>query len=196
MSHPSPLTMTILLVSALVFQSTEIHSFKVNADALRAAPRPRRLRASPIDESGNDNVAASDDGTLDSPSVVSMDDGGSDLTDRFKYKVHALMGTYDPPPGAVDDENQTGNIVGSLLHFPAEYTFTAVGKTRRGDAYAADVERVVAAELGADAELDTLVVPRGEKFTRVSVKVTVESAAIISAIYAGLEALETTVMKF
>ena len=79
--------MTILLVSALVFQSTEIHSFKVNADALRAAPRPRRLRASPIDESGNDNVAASDDGTLVSPSVVSMDDGGSDLTDRFKYKV-------------------------------------------------------------------------------------------------------------
>ena len=29
-------------------------------------------------------------------STVKIDDGGSDLTDRFKYKVQALMGNFDP----------------------------------------------------------------------------------------------------
>ena len=34
----------------------------------------------------------------------------SDMTDRFKYQVNALMGTYDPMNG-VDDERQDGNIL-------------------------------------------------------------------------------------
>lgn len=40
------------------------------------------------------------------------DDSGrsSDMTDRFKYKVNALMGTYDPTHGP-DDEHQSGNIL-------------------------------------------------------------------------------------
>ena len=107
------------------------------------------------------------------------------------------MGTYDPPPSAVDDETQTGNIAGALLHFPAEHTFTAVGKTSRGEAYAAEVEHAIAAVLGTDAAgLDARVVPRGEKFARVSVTVEVESAALLSAVYEALGALEATVMKF
>lgn len=38
---------------------------------------------------GDDN----DETSTVPPSVVTIDGGGFDLTDRFKYKVHALMGT-------------------------------------------------------------------------------------------------------
>ena len=43
-------------------------------------------------------------------SVIRVNDHGSDLTDRFKYKVNALMGNFDPQTG-VDDERQDGNIL-------------------------------------------------------------------------------------
>jgi putative lipoic acid-binding regulatory protein len=91
--------------------------------------------------------------------TVRIDDGGSDLDDRFKYKVHALMGTYDPQNGT-DNERQDGNILNgkhcsneildvlstfecnseltllllyfmhaAMLNFPVRYTFNAVGRT-------------------------------------------------------------------
>lgn len=114
------------------------------------------------------------------------------------------MGTYDPPPGAIDDENQNGNILGAMLHFPTEYTFTAVGKNEIitgeresvGDNYADQVKRILGSVLGSDAKMEVRVVPRGQKFTRVSAKVEVESAKVISSIHDKLDALEATVMKF
>eukprot|EP00970_Alexandrium_tamarense_P013782 scaffold3686_cov193-Alexandrium_tamarense.AAC.10 len=151
-----------------------------------------RLSESSSSEEGDEPVAMS---------KVKIDDGGSDLTDRFKYKVHALMGTYDPPAGSTDDENQTANIIGALLEFPTEYTFTVVGKASNevdgtaGDAYATDVKYVMTSILG-NAKMETRSVPRGKKFTRVSVKVMVESAAMIQSIYDELGAMELTVMKY
>ena len=117
------------------------------------------------------------------------------------------MGTYDPPPSAVDDENQTGHIIGAMLQFPTEYTFSVVGKTidnqqldndesSAGDAYASEVRSALSSILGSDADVEMRVVPRGKKFTRVSAKVTVESASVIASIYEGLDALKATVMKF
>lgn len=50
---------------------------------------------------------------------VKIDDGGSNLTDRFKYKVNALMGVFDPQGGA-DDERQDGNILNGKPH-PASF---------------------------------------------------------------------------
>jgi hypothetical protein len=38
-----------------------------------------------------------------------------DMTDRFKYKVNALMGTYDPQ-NRPDDESQDGNILEGEPH--------------------------------------------------------------------------------
>lgn len=111
-------------------------------------------------------------------------------------KVHALMGHYDPPPGTTDDENQMGHITGALLQFPSDYTFSVVGKTTDSDGYANEVKSLVQSILGMDARMETRVVPRGTKFTRVSVKVNVESAAIISSIYEELDSMELTVMKF
>ena len=135
-----------------------------------------------------------------SPASVTMDDGGSDLTDRFKYKVHALMGTYDLPEGKIDDENQMGNIIGAMLNFPAEYTFSVVGKKAETedpcDNYERKVRAVIESVLGESATMEMRVTPRGKKYTKVSVKVSVESAAIISTIYDELGALKDTVMKF
>jgi len=118
------------------------------------------------------------------------------------------MGTYDTPAGVIDDENQTGRITGSLLNFPTEYTFSVVGKTTTitttittnndngGEDYANSVKFALTSILGSDAKIELRVVPRGTKFTRVSAKVTVESANIISSIYEELGALDGTVMKF
>ncbi len=148
----------------------------------------------------NDATDSSTTETMISPSSVTMDDGGSDLTDRFKYKVHALMGTYDLPEGKVDDENQTGNILGAMLNFPTDYTFTVVGKKAETedpcDNYERKVRAVVESVLGDAANIEMRVTPRGKKYTKVSVKVSVESAAIIAAIYEELDALKATVMKF
>ena len=52
----------------------------------------------------------SDDSEPIFETTVRIDDRGSNLDDRFKYKVHALMGTYDPQAGT-DDERQDGNIL-------------------------------------------------------------------------------------
>ena len=133
------------------------------------------------------------------PAVVTInDDGGSDLTDRFKYKVHALMGTYDTPLGVVDDENQTGNILDKMLQFPTTYTFSVVGKTENINhgVYANEVELALISVLGSNAQVEMLVVPRGKKFTKVTATVIVDSASVISYIYDKLEALDATVMKF
>lgn len=106
------------------------------------------------------------------------------------------MGTYDPPPGATDDENQMGFITGAFLQFPTEYTFSVIGKTNDGDAYVNDVKCLMESILGSDVRMETRVVPRGTKFTRVNVKVNVESAAMITSIYEELDSMELTVMKF
>mmetsp|Transcript_13670 Transcript_13670/g.17379 ORF Transcript_13670/g.17379 Transcript_13670/m.17379 type:complete len:195 (-) Transcript_13670:59-643(-) len=157
-------------------------------------------RLSAEEENDTTDAAAAAAETMISPASVTMDDGGSDLTDRFKYKVHALMGTYDLPEGKVDDENQTGNILGQLLQFPTEYTFTVVGKKTETedpcDNYERKVRAVVESALGEAANIEMRVTPRGKRFTKVSLKVTVESAAIIAAIYEELGALDATVMKF
>lgn len=140
----------------------------------------------------------SDETSTVPPSLVTIDDGGSDLTDRFKYKVHALMGTYDAPLGVVDDENQMGNILDKMLQFPTKYTFSVVGKTENmshGD-YSNEVELALTSVLGSRLQVEMTVVPRGKKFTKVTATVTVDSASVISFIYDKLDALDATVMKF
>ena len=71
-----------------------------------------------------------------------------------------------------------------------------IGEESAGDAYVRDVKSTLNSVLGSDAKMEVRVVPRGKKFTKVSAKVTVESASIISSIYEELGALEATVMKF
>lgn len=213
----------LVILLALASHPALVHSFHNAANlpaAAAAAAAPRRSQhyaasSTDDDKRQDDGVSAANDNAESpspvSPSAITMDDGGSDLTDRFKYKVHALMGTYDPPPGTVNDENQTGSIIGAMLEFPAEYTFSVVGRTSSssseeggeeiiegggGDAYADEVKSTLASVLGSDANMEIRVVPRGKKFTRVSAKVTVESASVISSIYEELGSLEATVMKF
>jgi hypothetical protein len=60
------------------------------------------------DESGQDNQEGEEEPIVQA--TVKIDDGGSNLTNRFKYKVNALMGVFDPQDGD-DDERQEGNIL-------------------------------------------------------------------------------------
>lgn len=187
------------------------------------------------DADPNDKADSKNDGTKD----INNDD--SDLTNRFKYKVNALMGSYDPVQGDTDTENTDGNILSALLQFPSLYTFNIVGRTGGGDngddgsvkdAYVRSVRSIVADGCGAagggddgsdDGEKDPtgtgvavvpydaaaeeaagdgagkvvcVVKPRGKNFTKITVEVMVESAAVISSVYEELGALERTVMRF
>ena len=133
------------------------------------------------------------------------------------------MGTYDPVGTAVDDENQSGNILNAMLTFPTRFSFNVVGKTS-GNAeieskYIEDVKAIVlggtvmsnddissknetddisflSEEEDLDKEMQCEVKRRGKNFLKVSVDVTVESAAVISSIYKNLSEMELTVMNF
>jgi len=122
-----------------------------------------------------------------------------DLTDRFKYKVHALMGSFDPPEGTIDDETQDGNILGAMLQFPAPFTFTVIGRTDAPDAdsyYAKQVEQCLVSSLGTDESVEIRSIPRGKHFTRVCATITVDSSAQIQSLYDDLGRIKETVMKF
>lgn len=119
-----------------------------------------------------------------------------DVPDRFKYKVHALMGTFSPP-AEVDNENENGNILNAMLTFPVWYSFHVVGKTfpDRESEFVEQVKAVVGDVAGKD-DLRLSVTPRGSKFTKVTIEAEVHSAQMITAIYSGLEGLEMSVMQF
>ena len=186
-----------LVIACIIISCTD--SFSV----ISSGPRFCSRLPSKDNDNAEDNSASTEDAateTMVSPAAITMDDGGSDLTDRFKYKVHALMGTYDLPEGKVDDENQMGNILGAMLTFPTEYTFSVVGKNAESedpcDNYSRKVRAVIESVLGESTNMEMRVKPRGKRFTKVSIKVTVDSAAAISTIYEELDALKATVMKF
>eukprot|EP00555_Chaetoceros_dichaeta_P001698 CAMPEP_0198279700 /NCGR_PEP_ID=MMETSP1447-20131203/67070_1 /TAXON_ID=420782 /ORGANISM="Chaetoceros dichaeta, Strain CCMP1751" /LENGTH=253 /DNA_ID=CAMNT_0043974905 /DNA_START=119 /DNA_END=881 /DNA_ORIENTATION=+ len=236
----------------------------------------------------NDEATTTGDGaTTNEPEDLNYD--GNDLTNRFKYKVNALMGSYDPLQSDTDTEQTDGNIFNALLQFPTLYTFNIVGRTRgdddddddnsikdpltfnivgrtRGDddddddnsikdAYVEQVKSIVVNgctcgsgssssgeeedgggiavvdDTGDKAEDDTpttvmggavdvipndatttttttttgvemkdtvvcVVKPRGKNFTKITVEVMVENAAMINSVYEELGLLERTVMRF
>jgi len=129
---------------------------------------------------------------------VTMDDGGSDLTDRFKYKVQALMGNFNPT--GEDDERQDGNILNAMMKFPVRYTFNIVGRTEGDDAiqeiYVEDVKRTVLETSGDSDGLMCHVTPRGKNFVKLQCEVTVHSSQMINQIYEDLDKLERTKMRF
>ena len=148
----------------------------------------------------NDDIdTESADESNDDEEVVSTvrykDDG---MTDRFKYKVHALMGDYDPTEGMVDNEDQDGNIMKALITFPTQHVFDVVGKIQGendSDSYADEVRSIVFETTG-DENIQCEIIPRGKKFVKVRCEATVESTTMINTIYEELGAMESTVMKF
>jgi cytoskeletal protein RodZ len=154
-----------------------------------------------------------------SPSSSLFDD---DLTDRFKYKVHALMGAFDPPDGTNDHERQDGNILNAMLTFPTRYTFHVVGKisttttpatatpatttttprntagtneTLQNISYADIVKRVVYDTTGDD-DISCDAIQRGKNFLKVKCEATVQSVTMINNIYNELDRIDGTVMRF
>ena len=127
------------------------------------------------------------------------DDG---MTDRFKYKVHALMGDYDPSEGMVDNEDQDGKILKALVTFPPQLVFDVVGKINDGDddcsdsSTYADKVRSIVFDTTGDEDIKCDIIPRGTKFVKVRCEATVESTTMINNIYDELGAMASTVMKF
>ena len=167
---------------------------------------PTRVAA--FDSASSRIWSESDDTNNEEPEViqsstVKINDGGSNLTDRFKYKVHALMGDYDPTDASKDTEESSGNILSAMMNFPTMYTFHVVGKHTAGDetekkTFVRSVQTIVrkGAGLRDDAPLEADVIPRSSKFLKVSVSVTVESGTMIAEIYEELGSMPECVMKF
>jgi len=170
-----------------------------------------------VDNEDSDNDGDTEPSSISSPSfemdnaTMKIDDGGSNLTDRFKYKVHALMGDYDPTEGVADDEDQDGNIMKALLTFPTQHVFDVVGKVSSSDDdkdgdndndddgtnndYAEKVKKIVFETTG-DENIECDIIPRGKKYTKVRCKAMVESTTMINTIYDELGQMESTIMKF
>lgn len=151
---------------------------------------------------GENSRDVEDDGD-DQPIVettIRIDDGGSNLTDRFKYKVNALMGVFDPQTGEDSEKDGQGNILNAMLNFPVRYAFVVVGRTG-GDKdvqekYIEDVKKVVLSSSGDIDGMESKITPRGKNFIKIECTVTVESAAMINSIYDDLDELEATTMRF
>jgi putative lipoic acid-binding regulatory protein len=132
-------------------------------------------------------------------STFKIDDRGSDLTDRFKYKVHALMGDFDPLSADSDNEYTDGNILNALLQFPTSFIFNVVGKTNgnkeSADEYIKKIRHIVQSNSG-DENIMISEKPRGKNFTKIEVKVTVQSSSMITRIFNELGNVDETVMRF
>jgi putative lipoic acid-binding regulatory protein len=196
----SSVSLQLLAVSVLLCVS-RLSAFAPSSPKCRA--HIALQLAEPTPDGGEDEESAEYDDDDDQPlmqtGTVTMDDGGSDLTNRFKYKVNALMGVFDPQVGE-DDERQDGNILNAMLTFPTQFTFNAVGRTSGEDSlkeeYVEQVKETVSSLAGDEVDFKCQITPRGKSFTRVSIQVKVDSAAVISSIYDELGKMEMTVMKY
>ena len=132
-------------------------------------------------------------------STVYVDDGGSDLTDRFKYKVHALMGDFDPVSAEENNENVDGNILNAMMEFPTSYVFNVVGKTKGdeeiAEIYIRTVKDIIISNSG-DKDASCEIKARGENFTKIMMETKVESSSMVTNIYSQLADIEETVMRF
>jgi len=182
-----------LLISA-------ISSFVVIPSSRQVAVGFQQWNSALNDDSMNDEPSNEDCETIKTK-TVKINAKGDDVSDRFKYKVNALMGVFDPP-AEVDNERENGNILAAMLKFPVQYSFNVVGKTE-GDETKRDVfvDQVKSIVLDGSSELDKegmacVITPRGKKFTKITIEAQVESPAMITNIYEELEQLDMSVMQF
>lgn len=106
------------------------------------------------------------------------------------------MGAFDPVGD--DDERQDGNILNAMLKFPASFAFNVVGRTggeeTLRDTFVLQVKEVVSSVAGDVS--DCQVIPRGRNFTRITIETTVESSAMINAVFDELDKLDMTTMRY
>lgn len=167
------------------------------ADAASCSTSSLKMNCNPP----SDGVLGNEEGFTIEPSTVKIDDGGSDLTDRFKYKVNALMGVFDPSSEEDDNEHAEGNILNAMLTFPVYYSFNVVGKTNSDNGANSkevfiDAVKEIVQKHAMSEDVACAVTPRGQKFTKVTIEAQVESAARITSIYKELQALDQSVMIF
>jgi len=165
------------------------------------------------DNNVDDQIEISDESIPTTDVKVRMDDGGSNLTNRFKFKVNALMGTFDPEEGTPDDDKQVGNIFNVMMYYPNEFSFTLVYKFSNPDNDDEETQKLVnnVKDIAASvllssstnknkdsliSNMEVITIPRGKKFVKISLKTMVNSGDDISMIYESLSDVENIVMKF
>jgi putative lipoic acid-binding regulatory protein len=179
-------TVTILVLLA----TTQSTARRVSCSFVKpAVPPPYRA--------GSLVTVQSADGNL---TIIEPPTRQHDMTDRFKYKVNALMGAFDPSK-EIDTERNGGNIFNAMLTFPLKYSFNVVGRTEGDDTaketFIGQVKAVVIKTAGDDgSEMAMIVTPRGKKFTKITIEVQVESSTMITSIYKDLEQLDMSIMQF
>jgi putative lipoic acid-binding regulatory protein len=115
------------------------------------------------------------------------------------YYRHDLQ--QDPADSSTDTERENGNILKAMLTFPLDYTFHVVGRTDGDDdiqeRFVQQVKEIVRVQTtSTNEEMTCQITPRGTKFTKVTIIVTVVSSDVISSIYDQLGKLELSVMQF
>eukprot|EP00548_Thalassiothrix_antarctica_P012421 CAMPEP_0194157196 /NCGR_PEP_ID=MMETSP0152-20130528/71044_1 /TAXON_ID=1049557 /ORGANISM="Thalassiothrix antarctica, Strain L6-D1" /LENGTH=203 /DNA_ID=CAMNT_0038865407 /DNA_START=1 /DNA_END=612 /DNA_ORIENTATION=+ len=184
-----------LIVLAFLPHYDGVSSLSVlnNGDQSRLMQNFLKSKLESDDESIVDNKETANEARID-------DGRKSDTTERFNYSVNALMGQYDPATTGNDNsERENGNILNAMMKFPTSFTLNVVGRTKGDeeskDEYINQVQDTVKS-ISGDDDSEFQVSPRGKSFTRISMKVRVESAAVINSIYEELDKMETTVMKY
>jgi putative lipoic acid-binding regulatory protein len=118
--------------------------------------------------------------------------------------------TKDPIDSTSDTENTQGNILTALLNFPVVYTFHVVGRTSGDESLQSIfIEQVKDVINQFSSTATTLlqdnnnkndvvyhIVPRGTKFTKISIQKEVINAQEIAFIYDQLSKLDLSIMQF
>lgn len=104
----------------------------------------------------------------------------------------------DPPDINKDTERSPSNILGALMNFPTNHTFTVIGRTNGDvDEQNGFVDGVREATSSAGTHsFDLNVSQRGINFTKATITLEVSSPEMISEMNARLNAVESSVMQF
>mmetsp|Transcript_38572 Transcript_38572/g.83880 ORF Transcript_38572/g.83880 Transcript_38572/m.83880 type:complete len:249 (-) Transcript_38572:73-819(-) len=118
---------------------------------------------------------------------------------RFDVAVRAMRGDIGGKfTGEESTEQQTGQILESLVRFPAPYTFQVVGKASEG--FAQDMMQIVSDATGVPvAEFLPLTVKergKGGKFLSLGITVVLQSAAQVQDVYEELGKDDRVMMKY
>lgn len=115
---------------------------------------------------------------------------------RFDIALSTLRGDMGGKYGEESTERESGQILDSLVRFPAPYTFQIVGKASEG--FVEDVKICVADVIGRPVvEQDVTVKERkGGKYVSIGITAVMQSAEKVQDVYDALGKDDRVMMKF
>ncbi|KIZ00589.1 hypothetical protein MNEG_7372 [Monoraphidium neglectum] len=185
--------------------SALLHDIDIEVTQGPSASSPlQRDAASPSSKPHSADLQLGDDGLLIDGKTGRVVNGLG--ATRFDVKLAALRGDLDPKPWEENTERAPGVLLGSLVTFPADYTFQVVGASAGGcssgehaefvDDMVATVARLTETPLpladGAVKRKQRL----GGKYVSLSVTVNVRAPELVTRVYEELGKDTRVKMKF